>query len=146
MAEPTSAGEALTHFVNSLELEPETLRADRPAVERFVTWFGEQRPLAELTGELVRSYHEQASAEASSDDASELEHVEPLRAFLAYCSRMAFTDENLVPYLQLGGVCAVKRRYVEFCINFKFHIRRGENVVCRKMNKFLTDVSARDNN
>jgi hypothetical protein len=28
--------------------------------------------------------------------------LEPLRAFLAYCSRLAFTEENLVPALHLG--------------------------------------------
>lgn len=105
MAEPTSAGEALTHFVNSLELEPETLRADRPAVEQFVQWFGVSRSLAELGGEHVRTYHEQVSVEAPVVEGStaELVHLEPLRAFLAYCSRMAFTDENLVPYLHLGA-------------------------------------------
>lgn len=103
MAEPTSAGEALTHWVNSLELEPETLRADRPAVERFVEWFGATRSLAELTGEDVQRYHERVTDDESEESASDLSHLEPLRAFLAYCSRMAFTDENLVPFLHLGA-------------------------------------------
>ncbi|MEX2228982.1 MAG: transcription elongation factor GreA [Dehalococcoidia bacterium] len=106
MAEPTSAGAALAHFVNSLELEPETLRADRPAVETFVKWFGPERPIAELTGVDVRQYHESVTADGEPDDEdgpSELSDLEPLRAFLAYCSRMAFTEANLVPFLQLGA-------------------------------------------
>lgn len=105
MAEPTSAGEALTHFVNSLELEPETLRADRPAVERFVEWLGADRDMSELTGEDVAEYRSMANGDSGEDEdgASELSHLEPLRAFLAYCSRMAFTDENLVPALHLGA-------------------------------------------
>lgn len=110
MAEPTSAGQALTHFVNSLELEPETLRADRPAVEQFVKWLGADRPMSKLSGadirEYQREYQKVATAEAGDKEAngaSELSHLEPLRAFLAYCSRMAFTDENLVPHLHLGA-------------------------------------------
>ncbi len=98
MAEPIGAGEALTHFLNSLE--PETARADRDEVERFVEWFGTARPLAELTGDDVARYHQERSA--ANGEAAEPAHVEPLRAFLAYCSRMAFTDDNLVPRLNLG--------------------------------------------
>ncbi|MBM3141067.1 MAG: transcription elongation factor GreA [Chloroflexi bacterium] len=98
MAEPTTAVEALTHFINALE--PETAKNDRPAVEQFIAWFGSTRSIGELSGEDVTRYHE---AEAEGDSAADLPHLEPLRAFLAYCSRMAFTDANLVPFLQLGA-------------------------------------------
>jgi transcription elongation factor GreA len=99
MAEPVSAREALTHFMNSLE--PETARAYRVEVERFVESIGADRQLAALTAAEVTQYHEQAAAKAGGN-ADEAVHVEPLRAFLAYCSRMAFTEENLVPALHLG--------------------------------------------
>jgi transcription elongation factor GreA len=100
MAEPISAAEALTHFMNSLE--PETARADRDEVERFVQWFGAERQLEELTGADVTRYHEQEAARDAAAAEGTLAHVEPLRAFLAYCSRMAFTDANLVPFLHIG--------------------------------------------
>jgi transcription elongation factor GreA len=97
MAEPISAREALSHFVNSLD--PEKVRVERPVVERFIAWWGIERTMSELTGEDVKRYHDQ---EIAGEGAADFTHVEPLRAFLAYCSRMAFTEANLVPYLQLG--------------------------------------------
>jgi transcription elongation factor GreA len=98
MAEPISAREALSHFVNTLE--PEKLRVELPMVERFIDWFGAERTMAEMSGEDVRRYYDH---EIAGEGAADLTHVEPLRALLAYCSRMAFTDANLVPYLQLGA-------------------------------------------
>jgi transcription elongation factor GreA len=105
MAEPISAADALAHFMNSLE--PETARTDRPIVEQFVEWFGVARPLVELSGAAVTEYHQGQADKHASDD---LSHLEPLRAFLAYCSRMAFTDENLVPFLHAREKSADPRR------------------------------------
>ena len=92
MAEAVSATEASTHFFNSMD--PDKARDERPAVQRFVEWFGAGRLMSELDGEAVAAYAEQ-------ENGGETE-LEPLRAFLAYCSRMAFTDEDLVPHLHLG--------------------------------------------
>lgn len=92
MAEAVSATEASTHFFNSMD--PDKARDERPAVQRFVEWFGAGRPMSELDGEAVAAYAEQKSGGEAE--------LEPLRAFLAYCSRMAFTDGDLVPHLHLG--------------------------------------------
>lgn len=97
MAEPISASEALVHFVNSLE--PEKIEAERPQVEKFIGWFGTERLMSELGGEDVGRYLGEVTAEEEHDPS----HLEPLRAFLAYSSRLAFTEENLVPHLQLEG-------------------------------------------
>ncbi len=96
MAEPITSSEALTHFVNSLESEK--VEAERPAVERFIGWFGAERLMSELSGDDVDRYLVEFTAEQEHD----MVHLEPLRAFLAYSSRLAFTEENLVPHLQLG--------------------------------------------
>ena len=96
MAEPITADEALSHFVTSLE--PEKVEAERPAVERFIAWFGGSRTLSELGGDDVSRY----VTEFTGEGEHEVGHLEPLRAFLAYSSRLAFTEENLVPHLQLG--------------------------------------------
>ena len=96
MAEPITADEALSHFVTSLE--PEKVPAERPAVEQFIGWFGGSRKLSELTGDDVVRY----VTEFTSEDEHDVGHLEPLRAFLAYSSRLAFTEDNLVPHLQLG--------------------------------------------
>ena len=98
MAEPISAAEAMAHFLNSLE--PEQAREERPAVERMVQRFGEQRPISELTGDDVAAYAAELGVAGLEVTESEL-RLEPLRAFLAYCARLAFTEESLVHHLPL---------------------------------------------
>ncbi|MPZ98077.1 MAG: hypothetical protein GEU80_01870 [Dehalococcoidia bacterium] len=98
MADPVIASAALNHFINSLE--PEKVRTDRPMVEQFVAWYGEDESLNELTASDVMRYLEE---EVYGEGAADETHLEPLRAFLAYSSRMAFTEENLVPALGLTG-------------------------------------------
>ena len=95
MAERITAIEALDHFENSLEGEPEKARAEVPSVARFIEFVGRDRQMSEITAEDVARYvREQPDVTP--------EHIEPLRAFLAYASRLAFTEENLVPALHLG--------------------------------------------
>ena len=95
MAERITAIEALNHFESSLALEPEKARIEVPVVAKFVAFLSNERPMNEVRATEVSSYvREQTDRSA--------EHIEPLRAFLAYASRLAFTDENLVPALHLG--------------------------------------------
>jgi len=96
MADPITANEALSHFVTSLE--PEKVEVERPRVEQFISWFGTERLMSDLSGGDVTRY----VTEFTAADEHDLSHLEPLRAFLAYSSRVAFTSENLVPFLQLG--------------------------------------------
>jgi transcription elongation factor GreA len=93
MAELISASEASNHFLSSLD--PDKARDERAVVTRFVEWFGEERALTDLTGEDVTGFAEREDGDETA--------MEPIRAFLAYCSRMAFTGENLVPYLRMAG-------------------------------------------
>lgn len=95
MAERITAIEALDHFGNSLALEPEKARAEVPVVGRFIEHIGNDRAMSDVTAADVSRYVREFT------DGSP-EHIEPLRAFLAYASRLAFTDENLVPALHLG--------------------------------------------
>ena len=95
MAERITAIEALDHFENSLALEPEKAREEVPAVGRFVAFLGRERAMSDVSAADVSRYvREQTDGSPA--------HIEPLRAFLAYASRLAFTEENLVPALQLG--------------------------------------------
>lgn len=106
MAEAISAGDASAHFLNAIE--PEKAREERPEVERFVEWLGAEREMGALGGDEIASYLRERFPDAvTDDDESELDEasaaqIEPLRAFLAYASRLAFTEENLVPHLRLG--------------------------------------------
>ena len=94
MADATTAGEASTHFLNSLD--PEKAKSERPAVEAFIEAFGPPRAIGEMTAEDAAGYARRLEGGQDSLD------LEPVRAFLAYASRMAFTEQNLVPALQLG--------------------------------------------
>ena len=88
MAERITAIEALDHFENSLALEPEKARVEVPVVAKFIAFVGNDRQMGEVSASDVSRYVQ--------------EHLEPLRSFLAYASRLAFTEENLVPALHLG--------------------------------------------
>ena len=109
MAEAISAGDASAHFLNAIE--PEKARDERPEVDRFVEALGANRLMSDLVGEDVDGYlrarFPDAFEEGDTDADAELDdeaaaQIEPLRAFLAYASRLAFTEENLVPFLHLG--------------------------------------------
>ena len=95
MAERITAIEALDHFENSLALEPEKARVEVPVVAKFIAFVGNDRQMGEVSASDVSRYVKEHL------DAGP-EHLEPLRSFLAYASRLAFTEENLVPALHLG--------------------------------------------
>ncbi len=107
MAEAISAGDASAHFINAIE--PEKARDERPEIDRFVESIGADRIMSELTGDDIDSYVRERFPEAFEDGATTEEldddaasEIEPVRGFLAYASRLAFTEENLVPFLHLG--------------------------------------------
>ena len=99
MSEHISTAEAVAHFFNSIE--PEKARDDRPEVDRFVATIGADRPIAELTGAEVSAFLTAERQRLGEQD--DLAHLEPLRAFLAYCARLSFTDDDLVPFMRLPG-------------------------------------------
>ena len=110
MAEAISAGDASAHFLNAVE--PEKARDERPEVDRFVDWLGTDQLMSEVDGAQISAYLRDRFPEAYADGEEPAEfddeittQLEPLRAFLAYASRLAFTEENLVPFLRLreGG-------------------------------------------
>ena len=97
MAERMTAGEAVAHFRQSID--PEKARDERPQIDAFVEAFGADRPIAELSHDDVAAY----ARRFASDNVEDVAQLEPVRAFLAYLSRLAFTPANLVPALKLGG-------------------------------------------
>ena len=99
MADIITTAEAIAHFFNSLD--PEEARDHRPELERFVEWFGAEQRISELTGAEVAAYL--AEERRRLGDQADLAHLEPLRAFLAYCARLSFVEDDLVPYLRVTG-------------------------------------------
>lgn len=110
MAEAISAGEASAHHLNAIE--PEKAREERAEIECFVEWLGADEPMAALSCERIGEYLRErfpgafagGDGQAGLDDETSAQ-IEPLRSFLAHASRLAFTEENLVPCLGLreGG-------------------------------------------
>ena len=110
MAEAISAGEASAHHLNAIE--PEKAREERAEIECFVEWLGADEPMAALSCERIGEYLRERfpgafageDGQAGLDDETSAQ-IEPLRSFLAHASRLAFTEENLVPCLGLreGG-------------------------------------------
>ena len=96
MAERMTAGEAVAHFLQSID--PEKARDERPQIDAFIDAFGVERAIAELTTSDVSSY----ARRFADDNIEDVAQLEPLRAFLNYAARLAFTSENLVPALHLG--------------------------------------------
>jgi transcription elongation factor GreA len=102
VADTITTAAAVEHWVNSLEAE--RAREDLPEVERFASWFGPSRPLDTLTpGDLARY---RAIEQARLGDGDPLDHLEILRAFFAYTTRLSFTASDIVPALNLPGVPA----------------------------------------
>ena len=110
MAEAISVGDASAHFLNAIEAEK--AREERAEIDRFVEWLGADHAMADLTADQISEYLRERFPEAfaTDDEPAELDDdmstlLEPLRAFLAYTSRLAFTEQNLVPALRLreGG-------------------------------------------
>lgn len=100
MAEAISAAEASAHFFNALD--PEKAMAERPVVERFIQHVGPETPMQDIDGSVIAAFAEAELQGLDRSSEEDILHLEPVRAFLAYCSRLAFSKENLVPYLQLG--------------------------------------------
>ncbi|MEX2031963.1 MAG: transcription elongation factor GreA [Dehalococcoidia bacterium] len=95
MAEPVTASDALAHFEGFMASEAEKLRGELPVIREFLESFGMDRDIADLSGDDIVEFMRDQSSATPAD-------LEPLRSFLAYCSRLAFTESNLVPFLQLG--------------------------------------------
>ena len=103
MAERMTAGEAVAHFLQSID--PEKARLERPQIDAFTDAFGADRAIGDLTASDVAAY----ARKFQQDNIEDAPQLEPVRAFLAYASRLALTSENLVPALQLGPVAGGAR-------------------------------------
>jgi len=89
-----SLGEAASGFLASLP--PEKGEASQQAVYGFVRWYGWERPFAKLTAPEVAKYAEQLSL----SQASYLNNLELIRAFLAYAKKQTWSKTNLATHLK----------------------------------------------
>ncbi len=87
-------GEAASSFL--AKLTPEGRAASQPEVNRFVRWFGRERPLAGLTAREVANYAEQLSLSNTDYDRK----LELLRAFLVRAKKEGWSPTNFAVHLK----------------------------------------------
>jgi transcription elongation factor GreA len=89
-----SLGEAATQFLLTLSSD-EILKAQQE-VYKFVRWYGEKRPLSELTIPEVANYAEQITSSTTEVP----EKLGIIKNFLAYTHKQGMTKKNLAVYLK----------------------------------------------
>ncbi|MBN1689438.1 MAG: transcription elongation factor GreA [Dehalococcoidia bacterium] len=91
----TSLGEAATQFLStaSKESAPEV----QQELLKFTRWYGLDRPIIDLTGQVVSSYSEQFHSNTSQT----IEHLNTVKTFLSYCYQQRLTPSNLAPHIRV---------------------------------------------
>ena len=90
-----SLAQAATQFLADLPLEERGKYQQE--LNKFVRWYGMERPLAELAAHEVANYAERM--EGSSANA--MKRLEPVRVFLSYAKKEGLTRTNLAVHLRL---------------------------------------------
>jgi len=90
-----SLAQAATQFL--ADLPPEEREKSQQEINKFVRWYGMERPLRELAAHEVANYAK--SMEGSSANA--MQRLEPVRAFLSYAKKEGLTQTNLAVHLRL---------------------------------------------
>lgn len=88
-------GQAATSFLASLP--PQERQAAQQEVNKFVRWYGTERPVRRLGAQEVATYAERM--DISSANVSM--RLEPVKAFLVYAKKEGFTPANLSVHLRV---------------------------------------------
>ena len=91
-------GEAATKYL--AKLKPQDREASQPEVNRFVRWFGSERPIAQLAPPQVESYADGLSP----SDTDYTKRLERVRAFLVCARKEGWTPGNLSIHLKAKKV------------------------------------------
>ena len=90
-----SLAQAATQFLAGLS--PPEREQSQQELNKFVRWYGMERPTREVAAHEVANYAERM--EGSSSNA--LKRLEPVRAFLSYAKKEGLTQTNLAIHLRL---------------------------------------------
>ena len=89
-----SLEEAALAFLTSLP--PEGRKEKQQELNRFVLWYGKERPISQITPVAVSNYAN--SVGTSTGDA--VKRLEPVRALLTYAKKEKFIKTSLAPHLR----------------------------------------------
>jgi len=95
--------EAATDYLASLSPEE---RTEGQEINRFVRWFGGERPIAELAAHEVEVYPEQAGFLTPEL----MKRLDPVRAFLSYARKKKWTATSLAVHLKLPTKATPKKK------------------------------------
>jgi len=90
-----SLAQAAIQFLASLP--PQARDESHQEVNRFIRWYGMERPLGELSAHEVANY----AARMEGSSANVVKRLEPVKAFLAYAKKEGLTTTNLAAHLKL---------------------------------------------
>jgi len=88
-------GQAATSFLASLP--PQERQAAQQEVNKFVRWYGTERPMRRLSAQEVATYAERMDVSSANISI----RLEPVKAFLAYAKKEGLTAANLSVHLRV---------------------------------------------
>jgi len=91
-----SLSEALTMFLATLS--PEQRQQSQQELNRFLRWYGGQRPINELNAREIGNYGDNIS----SFVADPVKKLEPVRSFLSYARKKKLVEVSLAPHLRVS--------------------------------------------
>ena len=80
-------GEAATHYFSSLP--PGTAAPAQQEVFKFIRWYGEERPVINLTGQEVANYAEQFGIATTKS----AEHLHAIKTFLSFAHKQGVSPQ-----------------------------------------------------
>jgi transcription elongation factor GreA len=90
-----SMGEAATHYFSSLP--PDTAAPAQQEVFKFIRWYGEERPVVNLTGQEVANYAEQFGIATTKS----AEHLHAVKTFLSFAHKQGVISTNLSAHIRV---------------------------------------------
>ena len=103
MNDSKTLAQAATDFLASLQ--PGQRKEHQQELNKFVRWYGMERPLHELSGQEVEAYAKMM--EGSSSNATE--RLAPVKAFLSHAKKEGLTRKNLSVHLRVKKSAAAPR-------------------------------------
>ena len=88
-------GEAATHYFSSLPSN--TAAPIQQEVFKFIRWYGEERPIINLTGQEVANYSEQFGVATTKST----EHLHAVKTFLAFAYKQGVISTNLSAHIRV---------------------------------------------
>ena len=91
-----SLSEAVTIFLATLS--PEQKQESQQELNRFVRWYGGERPINELNAREIGNYGDNISAYVTDP----VKKLEPVRSFLSYARKKKLVEISLAPHLRVS--------------------------------------------